>query len=448
MKYNINFYIIYGKNGNGKSDDNMTITIDEKVKELMQIIESNNYHIYLVGGAVRDQIIGRDNKDYDLCTDMPLEKIKKVFPQFVIMRENDHRNTGNMRIGNVEIEISSFRGKDLKEDLLERDLTMNAVAADKDGNVIDYFNSVEDIKNKKISLVKQDGKGIDVDPLRILRALRFQGSLGFTLDENAKRIIKEKCHLLNSVAPERVYNEFLKILSFKNASEIIRENKEVFCTIIPELEKSIGFEQHNPYHFKDVFEHTLLVLDNTPNNIYIRLAALFHDLGKPYRFTQGEDGIGHFLGHATVSTDIFHRFAKKYKMDKKTEDIVSKLIYEHENTLSKKSVKMTKFIQKFGRDHLDLLFRLKEADIKGQNPKYLGRLEELKELEELYKKHASSGICMSVKDLKVNGSTLMNMGFFQKEIGVILKDVLDQVTCEQLVNSEESITSYVDKKYK
>ena len=107
----------------------MNISIPLEIKQLMEQISNQSYHVYLVGGYVRDQILGRENKDYDLCTDMPLEEIKKIYPKFNIMRENDHRNTGNMKIGNLEVEISSMRGKNLQEDLSERDFTMNAIAS-------------------------------------------------------------------------------------------------------------------------------------------------------------------------------------------------------------------------------------------------------------------------------------------------------------------------------
>ena len=426
----------------------MKITIPLEIKELMEQIQNQSYHVYLVGGYVRDQILGRENKDYDLCTDMPLEEIKKLYPKFNIMRENDHRNTGNIRIGNLEVEISSFRGKNLQEDLSERDFTMNAIAADQEGNIIDYFNGIDDIKNKKISLIKKNGEGIIRDPIRILRALRFQGTLGFTLEEETEKVLRERRYLLNQAAPERTYQEFAKILCTENATKIIRDYSDIFCVVVPELQNAIGFQQHNPYHDKDVFEHTLSVIDNVPNIVELKLAALFHDLGKPYTYSTGEDGTGHFLGHANVSEKIFHDFAKKYELDKKTESMVAKLVYFHERTLSKKPVKITKFLQSFGTQYLDSLFRLKEADIKGQNPALLNRLEELKQIEEIYKQKAKNNPCLTVKDLKINGRTLIKMGFYNQEIGIILKDVLDKVTCEQLVNEERPITSYVENHYK
>ena len=422
--------------------------IPDTIKELMQKINAEGYNIFIVGGFVRDSIIGKDNDDFDLCSDMPLEDIKKIFPAFVIMRENDHRNTGIIRIDDKIIEISSIRGKDIKEDLSNRDFTINALACDKDGNIIDYFNGIDDINNKKISLVKKDGSGIDNDPARILRALRFQGQLDFTIDEATKTIINDKASLLESVAPERVLKELNKLLMTPKASRIIRNNKNIICTLIPELKNTINFDQHNSYHIYDVFEHTLKVLDNVPNIKELKYAALFHDIGKPITYSQGENGVGHFYGHNIVSQNVFNKFANKYKMNKDFSKKISKLILYHDRELPTKSVSIKKFLIEYGIDDLPLLFKIKEADIMAQNPKYLKRLNLLDERKTQYEKIISEQDCLSIKDLKINGRKLMEMGFMNKEIGFILRDLLTKVTEEQLDNKEKELTEYVSHKYR
>ena len=177
------------------------------------------------------------------------------------------------------------------------------------------------------------------------------------------------------------------------------------------------------------------------------MSALFHDLGKPECYTVDEKGIGHFLEHEYASAKIFNQFANKYKIDNKTKDLVNKLIICHDQTLSTKSVKVTKFLQKFGVEHIDLLFQLKEADKKGQNCTK-EELNYIDNLKQLYLNKSEEELCLTIKDLKINGKKLLEMGFFDKKIGIILKDVLEQVITEQLVNKEEQITSYVERKYK
>lgn len=260
------------------------MNIPEKLKEYMKLIIDNGYECYLVGGAVRDYLLNKNNKDYDFCTNMSLDELKNFIPQLKIMKENGHRNTGIIRFENCDIEFSTFRGKDLKEDLSNRDFTMNAIAADINGNFIDYYNGIDSINNRIISLVKENGEGLENDSLRILRAIRQALKYNFKIDENLKKQMISKRSLLNNVAPERIFDEIKKIVMFDNVGLYLNEYKEVFFEIIPELEKCDGFNQHNDYHTYDVYNHTIKVIENSPKNIYVRIAALFHDIGKPDKF--------------------------------------------------------------------------------------------------------------------------------------------------------------------
>ena len=427
------------------------ISIPEEVLEIMRKIgETNN--VYIVGGFVRDSIIGRKNDDFDLCTNMSMERIKELFPGIKIMKENDNRNTGILKVNGLDIEISTMKGKTLEEDFSKRDFTMNALACDKDGNIIDYFGGTEDLINRQIDLVQKDGSGVDKDPIRILRALRFEGTHGFTLDPTTKKIINEKAELLKTVAPERVYSEFIRILCLDNPTDIIRENKDIFCAIVPGLKETIGFDQKNPHHIYDVFEHTLKVIENTPADTtdekVLRLAALFHDIGKPRTCKLDENGVGHFLGHNMVSMKAFEVFANYFRVDKKTAKTVMKIIKEHDRDLSLKPTKMRRFLMEFGTEDLPLLFIIKEADMKSQNPELLEeRLKELEKTKQAYYDMIEKGDCLSIKDLEINGSILIDMGFEGKQIGFVLKDVLDKVTKEELANEQCQIVDYVSQKY-
>ena len=201
----------------------MQITVPKEIRQIIDNINSLGYEAYLIGGAVRDMILNIPSNDYDLCTNMPLDQVKELLPGFKLMKENNHRNTGIIKINSQEIEISSFHGKTIEEDLFKRDFTINAIACDKDGNLIDPYNGVEDIKNKTISLVDKSGSGIDIDPLRILRALRFQAIYDFSIDEDTKQVMTSKVELLDNVAVERIYNELIKILTSANPSKTIRD---------------------------------------------------------------------------------------------------------------------------------------------------------------------------------------------------------------------------------
>jgi tRNA nucleotidyltransferase (CCA-adding enzyme) len=181
------------------------------------------------------------------------------------------------------------------------------------------------------------------------------------------------------------FQKLMTILTSPNASELIREHKEFIFNLIPELRKTDGFAQQNPWHLYDVFEHTLKVIENTEPNPYLRLAALFHDIGKPEVFFKDEKGIGHFYGHHKVSTQIFRKFALEFGLDQQTRFIVNELIYHHDGRLSTKRGKIKALIHELGPENIRLLFALKRADNLAQNPeKSMPVLEELKEIEEIY----------------------------------------------------------------
>lgn len=419
------------------------IEIPKDLKKYMQLIIDNGYECYLVGGAVRDYLINVDNKDFDFCTNIPFDKLKKLIPNITIMKENDHRNTAIIRSNGLDIEFSTYRGKDLKEDLFNRDFTINAIAVDVNGNIIDYYDGVNSVSNKTISLVDSLGTGLVNDPLRILRAIRLALKHNFNIDDNTKKQMIDKKELLNDVAPERIFEELKKIIVSNNVDKYMDEYREIFFEIIPELKECNGFNQHNDYHIYDVYTHTINVVKNAPKNIYIRLASIFHDIGKPRAFKLDENQVGHFLGHANISNDIFKNFADKYKLDNKTKMIVSNLVLYHEDDLSSKNNKIYNFYKKFNMNRIEMLFDLKRADIMSQNQKYIARIEYINKLEEKY-----VAIRDKYNSITYSGDDLISLGYTGKTIGLILDDVKRQIINNRLDADTESINKYVLKNYK
>ena len=419
------------------------IEIPKDLKKYMQLIIDNGYECYLVGGAVRDHLINVDNKDFDFCTNIPFDKLKKLIPNITIMKENDHRNTAIIRSNGLDIEFSTYRGKDLKEDLFNRDFTINAIAVDVYGNIIDYYYGVNSVSNKTISLVDPLGTGLVNDPLRILRAIRLALKHNFNIDDNTKKQMIDKKELLNEVAPERIFEELKKIIVSNNVDKYMDEYREIFFEIIPELKECNGFNQHNDYHIYDVYTHTINVVKNAPKNIYIRLASIFHDIGKPRAFKLDENQVGHFLGHAHISNDIFKNFADKYKLDNKTKMIVSNLVLYHEDDLSSKNNKIYNFYKKFNMNRIEMLFDLKRADIMSQNQKYIARIEYINKLEEKY-----VAIRDKYNSITYSGDDLISLGYTGKTIGLILDDVKRQIINNRLDADTESINKYVLKNYK
>ena len=247
---------------------------------------------------------------------------------------------------------------------------------------------------------------------------------------------------------EEVYNEIIRLLMSDNPSKEIIENKELFFEVIPELRKTVGFNHNNPYHVYNVFDHTMKVIDYTPKDLYLRLTALFHDIGKPIVYSEDDNGVGHFYGHEDESKRIFDDFANTYDIDLNTKEIVGKLIEYHDKRLSIKPVKMTRFLQLFGVEQLERLFLFKEADIKGHNPDMeYDRLKNLYETKKRYYEHLETNPCLSIKDLKINSRKLLDMGYEDSQISFILKDILEKITENNIINDEEKIEDYIHKTY-
>ena len=422
----------------------MKLPMNPTVVELLTKINEQGYEGYLVGGAVRDAILNQPNKDFDICTNMPLTKIKELYPNFHMMKPNNHRNTGVMRLDNLEIEISEFKGNTIAEDLHNRDFTINAMALDQYGALIDPYNGLQSLQNKTISLIDKQGTALTEDPLRILRAIRIAAKMNFEIDSNCHAQMEFKKKLLNMVAVERIYRELIQILISDNPSHYIRENKQIFFEIIPELKPMDGFNQNNPWHIYDVFEHTMLVLENTDKNIFLRFAALFHDMGKPTKYFADDKGIGHFYGHQDKSEEMFKSIATRLKMDNKTKNIVSKLIKQHDMPMSKKPDKIYEFLKLNGFDYTLLLFALKRADNLAQNPeKATPVLEELDIIETLYREHI-----LRFDNLQINGSKLVELGYSGKRIKLILNDVSQKVVTQELPNDEQTIMEYISRRHR
>lgn len=417
--------------------------ISKDLFNYMQNIIDAGYECYLVGGAVRDYILGKNNKDYDLATNIPFEELKKLIPSISIMKENNHRNTAIIRCESIDYEFSLYRGLTITEDLSNRDFIINAIAVDLNGNFIDPFNGLGDLRKKKLSLVKSNGDGLVDDPLRILRALRQSDKYGLIIADNTKREILKKAHLLKNVAKERIIRELYQILLSNNISDYLLGYKEIFFEIIPELKVCDGFEQKNEYHIYDIYSHTVKVVSNTNKNIYLRLAALFHDIGKPQKFIIDKDNVGHFLNHATTSYEIFKKFAKEYKLDNKTTKIVGDLILYHEDELSNKKSKIYDFYKKYNMNRIELLFELKKSDIKSQNPKFIERLEIINNQEKKYIE-----VRDKIKSIAFNGNDIISLGFDGKIVGIILNDVKRKIVNDDLINERKCIEKYIINNYK
>ncbi|WP_061310164.1 CCA tRNA nucleotidyltransferase [Clostridium botulinum] len=444
---------------------NIKIQISKGVEYIINTLQENGYEAYIVGGAVRDSLLERKVNDWDITTSANPQEVVNIFENlgYKIIPTGLKHGTVTILISSIGYEVTTFRvdgeyednrhpkevkfTSNLREDLKRRDLTINAMAYNDKIGLVDYFHGLEDLNNKIIKCVGNSKDRFNEDSLRMLRCIRFASQLNFHMEESIKLNIRELSRNIANVSMERIRDELCKILvssqpvyGIKNIVEL-----NLMDYIIPELKVCVGFKQHNIHHDKDVYEHILSVVENVPNKLELRLAALLHDIGKPKCFSIGDNGQGHFYGHQKISADMTKDILKRLKFDNKTIDKVDKLVYNHMARYNKlRTPNIKKFINKVGIDNLDDLFELQIADIKGSAKEYHS-FDNVLNLKIKCKKILSEKQPLTIKDLDINGHDLMKLGINQgKEIGIMLNKLLDIILENPNLNNKEDLIKIVE----
>ncbi len=419
--------------------------LDYKIIEIIKKLESNGYETYVVGGAPRDSYLERPNHDIDIVTTASLKEIKEVFPLEHFISYQKGITLGLVHNKTV-IDISSTNELTIEEDILRRDFTINTLLYHPIRGWKDYLNAKHDIDKKILKSVGNPINMIKNDPLRILRAIRFEAILKYKIDNKLLEAMFENKHLLKNIASERINDELTKILLVDTPSIYIRKYIDIFDIVIPGLIKLKGFNQHNKYHVYDVLEHTLKVLDTTTAILELRLAALFHDFEKPSCFTIDDNNVGHFYGHDEKSSITADLILKQLHYPYKLIDKVVKLIYYHDYKLVNDEKKLLKFISKFGIEDIDLLMGLKRADVLGQNLEFIDRIYELDEIEKKIYYLIDSKKFITKELLNIKGSDLIEIGYPQnKTISTVLNLLLEKVRNNELENDKEILLDYASK---
>lgn len=423
----------------------MEFNINPNVIKAINLLENNGFETYLVGGSLRDLIMGYEIADFDLSTSASLEDIFNTFKEYKVKKYSNSVNTVLLRINNTEIEITSFKGNTILEDLSKRDFTVDAMAYSILRGLYDPFGGEEDCKNHLLKTVGNPKDVFTYDHIRILRGIRFFVTRELKPNQELIDEMNKYSFLLKDVSRERFKDELNPILLSETPAFYIRTFKDVFFTIIPELKPCYKFDQRNTkWHHLDVLEHILHVLDATKPDLVLRLSALFHDIGKPESFSLDEFGVGHFYGHFKVSEEIAENVLTRLCYGSKIVNRVKKLVYYHDRRLENQTKQLRKFILEFGVDDIDLLFALKRADIIGQNPALLDRIYDLDEIANTCYNLIKENKIITIKKLKINGTDLINMGFIGSEIGKTLKTILDAVVDSKVENEREDLIRFVE----
>lgn len=449
----------------------LKIKIPSGANEIIHTLQNNGYEAFLVGGCVRDSILGRPIHDYDITTSATPDEMMEVFKDKRIIETGLQHGTITIVINGEGYECTTYRidgnysdsrrpdsvafTRSLEEDLKRRDFTINAMAYNNEAGLIDPFNGMEDIKYHKIRCVGRAEDRFSEDALRILRAIRFASQLGFVVDSDTSLNIHKMYKNLENISTERINSEFCKIaLSSEFYMQIVLF-REVFSLFIPEIKDMFGFQQNNPYHIYDVWNHTVHAVqayecdcepDLNSRDLITSLAVFFHDIGKPHCYQDSEDGVRHFKGHGRVSANMTNEIMKRLRFDNDTREKVVELVYYHDATfeVGKKYVK--RWLNKIGEEQFRRLLNVRRADIKAQA--YIeqeSRLQKIDNIEYILEKVLQKDECFSLKDLAVNGKNLIEIGYKPgKEIGNTLNCLLQLVIEGVYPNEKDELLKYVE----
>ena len=433
--------------------------LPESVLELIRLLEGRGFEAWAVGGCVRDALLGIEPHDYDLCTDAFPEQMQEIFSGFpLVLAGIKHGTVGVVTAGGV-VEITTFRTegdytdarhpgwvkfvRNVDEDLARRDFTINAMAYSPVRGYRDPFGGREDLKNRILRGVGDPETRFREDALRILRGARFAARFRLTIEEETWQAMLRTAPLMDTLARERVFTELCGLVMCTDAPGLCRV-APIVARAVPELAPMVGFDQHSPHHSYDVFTHTAWVLERVDNDLALKLAALFHDSGKPATFSMDDIGRGHFVAHAKVGAKMAERILLGLKAPTALREEVVWLAENHMNYFQPSRKSIRRMLSHHGRQRLDKLLSLHRADLLGKDAEditpALQRLEEIRQLIASVEEEEGR---FTLKDLAVNGHDLMQAGIAPGPgMKTLLHDLLELVLAEQLPNDRKSLLDH------
>ena len=424
----------------------MNITLPEKVKFIIDTITDAGYEAFAVGGCIRDSILGRVPDDWDITTSAKPEQVKQLFRRTI--DTGIEHGTVTVMLDMEGFEVTTYRidgeyedsrhpkevifTANLVEDLKRRDFTINAMAYNETVGLVDVFGGIEDIHGKIIRCVGNAEERFTEDALRIMRAIRFSAQLGYEIEQGTKAAISKLAGNLAHISAERIQVELVKLLMSPNP-DYLRTAYETGVTkvILPEFDACMETQQHHPHHCYNVGEHTLHALKEIHPLKVLRLTMLFHDMGKPVTMTTDESGTSHFYGHQKVSAEMAKKIMRRLRFDNDTLHTVVRLVEYHDYGSGVMPDKrfIRRAVNKIGESIFPFMYEVKKADILSQSEYHReDKLAELEKWQDLYSRILMEEQCVSLRNLAVTGSDLIDHGMKPgKEIGETLHALLEHV---------------------
>lgn len=440
----------------------MEMQIPWQCQEILNRLAAHQFQAYLVGGCVRDSLLGKTPKDWDICTEALPAQVREVFQKDKVILTGLQHGTVTVLLGGLPVEITTYRidgeyednrhprevffTSSLQEDLSRRDFTINALAYHPQQGVIDYFHGVEDLQQGIIRCVGDAASRYQEDGLRIMRAVRFACVLNFQFERETEAAIRRYSYLLRNIARERIQVEFDKILTSSWAAYGLQTLARLDCFpyFLPELCHTWQFAQQGSRHSYDVFTHIVRAVALAPADVVLRLTMLLHDIGKPFVWQIREDGADVFPDHEVVGAELARTILNRLRYDKKTISRVVLLVRNHTRQLQPEAVNLRQAIADLGADTVQQLLEVKRADIRAHNDSEMTEVLRLFDtMETMLQQILQRGDCCTLKQLAVSGSDLLALGCQGQQVGQYLQQLLQMVIQQPEKNDRAFLLNWV-----
>ena len=437
----------------------MKIDLPKNVRSIIDRLSGEGYSCYAVGGCVRDALRGVEPHDWDITTSALPEDVERLFADFDTVTMGRKYGTIGVVMDGRLYEITTFRldglysdsrhpdnvvfSDSLADDLARRDFTVNAMAYNDTDGLIDMYDGQRDLGYGVIRAVGDPSRRFAEDALRILRALRFASTLGYSIEPATSEAIIRGRKLLSEIAPERIRDELLLLLCGQKVDFVLRRYRAVFTVFIPEIQGTFDFDQRTRHHNRDVYRHTVAAIKNVEPDPLLRATLLFHDIGKPLSQTVDRKGECHYKNHPVLGAAMTEEILRRLCFPRAFIDEACLLIRYHDMRLKPEPAEVKHALKLLGADKLKKLLKLQRADILAQSM-YMReeKLENLSAVGDELDRILESGECYSLPMLAVNGSDLIHMGVSSgRRIGEILDHLLDKVIDGELPNTREALAA-------
>ncbi len=442
--------------------ERVKIALPAAVKDILNRIHQAGYEAYAVGGCVRDCLLGRQPQDWDITTSALPAQVKSLFGRTI--DTGLKHGTVTVMIDRVSYEVTTYRidgeyedGRhpkevsftaSLLEDLKRRDFTINSMAYNEQEGLIDAFDGIGDMERKIIRCVGEARCRFEEDALRMMRAVRFSAQLGYEIEEETARAIKELAPNLKKVSAERIQVELVKLLQ-SGHPDYLRKAYETGLTAVffPEFDEAMKTPQHHPHHCYSVGEHILHSLTYAGPERVLRLTMLFHDIGKPRTRQRDQEGIDHFHGHSAAGEKMAKQIMKRLRMDNDTIGKVCVLVKYHDLRPEPTKRAVKRAVVKVGPELFDLFLQVQQADLLAQGS-YLRKekQENLDRVKQIYEEILAEGDCLTLKELALTGSDLKEAGMKPgKAMGAVLRGLLEHVLENPEDNQKEVLLKLAEQ---